>query len=43
MHQETLGGISLQRIAEVFEAERSSYVALHPRSLALAGAGIAGF
>ncbi len=43
MNQETLGGIPLQRIAEVFEAERSSYVSLHPRSLALAGHGIAGF
>jgi len=41
--QETLGGIPLQRIAEVFEAERASYVSLHPRSLALAGHGIAGF
>jgi glutamate-1-semialdehyde 2,1-aminomutase len=43
VNQETLGGIPLQRIAEVFEAERSSYVSLHPRSLALAGHGIAGF
>jgi glutamate-1-semialdehyde 2,1-aminomutase len=43
VNQETLGGIPLQRIAEVFEAERASYVALHPRSLALAGHGIAGF
>ena len=43
MNQETLGGIPLQRIAEVFEAERASYVSLHPRSLALAGHGIAGF
>jgi glutamate-1-semialdehyde 2,1-aminomutase len=33
----------LQRIAAVFEAERESYVSLHPRSLALAGHGIAGF
>jgi glutamate-1-semialdehyde 2,1-aminomutase len=38
-----LGGIPLQRIAAVFAAEREGYVALHPRSLALAGAGIAGF
>jgi len=37
------GGIPLQRIAAIFEAERESYVALHPRSLALAGHGIAGF
>ena len=43
MNQATLGGIPLQRIAEVFEAERASYVSLHPRSLALAGHGIAGF
>jgi glutamate-1-semialdehyde 2,1-aminomutase len=43
VNHETPGGISLQRIAEVFEAERSSYVSLHPRSLALAGHGIAGF
>jgi len=43
VNQETLGGIPLQRIAEVFEAERASYVSLHPRSLALAGHGIAGF
>jgi glutamate-1-semialdehyde 2,1-aminomutase len=43
VNQETLGGIPLQRIAEVFEAERASYVSLHPRSLALAGQGIAGF
>ena len=43
MNQATLGGIPLQRIAEVFEAERASYVSLHPRSLALAGRGIAGF
>jgi glutamate-1-semialdehyde 2,1-aminomutase len=43
VNQATLGGIPLQRIAEVFEAERASYVSLHPRSLALAGQGIAGF
>jgi glutamate-1-semialdehyde 2,1-aminomutase len=40
---ETLGGIPLQRIAAVFEAESASYVALHPRSRHLAGRGIAGF
>jgi len=39
----TLGGIPLDRIAAIFEAERESYVAAHPRSLALAGHGIAGF
>jgi glutamate-1-semialdehyde 2,1-aminomutase len=43
VNQATLGGIPLQRIAEVFEAERASYVSLHPRSLALVGHGIAGF
>jgi len=40
---DSLGGIPLQRIAAVFEAERESYVALHPRSLARTGRGIAGF
>jgi glutamate-1-semialdehyde 2,1-aminomutase len=40
---DTLGGIPLQRIAAIFEAEREGYVSLHPRSLALAGRGIAGF
>jgi glutamate-1-semialdehyde 2,1-aminomutase len=40
---DSLGGIPLQRIAAVFEAERESYVALHPRSLARTGQGIAGF
>ena len=43
MNADTLGGIPLQRIAAVFAAERESYVSLHPRSLALAGHGIAGF
>ena len=43
MNVEILGGIPLQRIASIFEAERESYVATHPRSLALAGHGIAGF
>ncbi len=43
MDADTLGGIPLQRIAAVFAAERESYVSLHPRSLALAGQGIAGF
>jgi len=38
-----LGGIPLARIVAIFEAERESYVAAHPRSLALAGHGIAGF
>jgi glutamate-1-semialdehyde 2,1-aminomutase len=40
---DSLGGIPLQRIAAVFAAERESYVALHPRSLARTGQGIAGF
>ena len=43
MNADTLGGIPLQRIAALFEAERDNYVSLHPRSLALAGHGIAGF
>ena len=43
MDADTLGGIPLQRIAAIFAAERESYVSLHPRSLALAGRGIAGF
>ncbi len=43
MLADTLGGIPLQRIAAIFEAERDSYISLHPRSLALAGHGIAGF
>ncbi len=43
MQHETVGGIPIERIASVFEAERESYVATHPRSLALAGHGIAGF
>jgi glutamate-1-semialdehyde 2,1-aminomutase len=43
VNPDSLGGLPLQRIAAIFEAERDSYVALHPRSLALAGHGIAGF
>jgi glutamate-1-semialdehyde 2,1-aminomutase len=43
VNADTLGGIPLQRIAAIFAAERESYVSLHPRSLALAGRGIAGF
>ncbi len=43
VNAETPGGIPLHRIAGVFEAERESYVSLHPRSLALAGHGIAGY
>jgi glutamate-1-semialdehyde 2,1-aminomutase len=43
LNADTLGGIPRQRIAAIVEAERESYVSLHPRSLALAGHGIAGF
>jgi glutamate-1-semialdehyde 2,1-aminomutase len=43
VNADTPGGIPLERIAAIFEAERESYVSLHPRSLALAGHGIAGF
>jgi glutamate-1-semialdehyde 2,1-aminomutase len=43
VQHDTLGGIPLSRIAAVFEAERESYVEMHPRSLALAGHGIAGW
>jgi glutamate-1-semialdehyde 2,1-aminomutase len=43
VNADTLGGIPLQRVAAIFEAERDSYVSLHPRSLAAAGHGIAGF
>ena len=43
VQHDTLGGIPLARIAAVYEAERESYLATHPRSLALAGHGIAGF
>jgi glutamate-1-semialdehyde 2,1-aminomutase len=39
----TQGGLPLARIAGVYEAECESYVAMHPRSLALAGRGIAGY
>jgi glutamate-1-semialdehyde 2,1-aminomutase len=43
VNADSLGGIPLQRIASIFAAERESYVSTHPRSLALAGHGIAGF
>ena len=43
MTANTQGGIPLRRIAAIAEAERESYVSLHPRSLAQAGHGIAGF
>jgi glutamate-1-semialdehyde 2,1-aminomutase len=38
-----VGGIPRQRIAEIFDAECASYATLHPRSMRLAGHGIAGF
>jgi glutamate-1-semialdehyde 2,1-aminomutase len=37
------GGISLPRIAALFEAEQAAYVSRHPRSLQRTGDGIAGF
>jgi glutamate-1-semialdehyde 2,1-aminomutase len=43
VQHDRLGGVPLTRIAGVFEAERESYVAMHPRSLELAGHGIAGY
>jgi glutamate-1-semialdehyde 2,1-aminomutase len=43
VQHDRLGGVPLTRIAGVFEAERESYVATHPRSLALTGHGIAGY
>jgi len=43
MNPQTPGGIPLQRIARLFEAESAQYVARHPRSLQAAGHGIAGF
>ena len=43
MTADTQGGIPLRRIAAIAEAERESYVSLHPRSLAQTGHGIAGF
>jgi glutamate-1-semialdehyde 2,1-aminomutase len=39
----TLGGIRVDRIAEVFAAEREIYVQDHPRSLQRTGHGIAGY
>jgi len=38
-----IGGIPRQRIAEIFDAECASYATLHPRSMQLAGHGIAGY
>jgi glutamate-1-semialdehyde 2,1-aminomutase len=39
----SLGGVGLQRIGQVFEAEQRRYVEAHPRSLQRTGRGIAGF
>ena len=39
----SLGGVTLRRIAEVFEIEKRRYVDAHPRSLQRTGHGIAGF
>jgi len=43
VNPDIVGGLPLQRIREIFEAERASYASLHPRSMQLAGHGIAGF
>jgi len=40
---ETLGGVALQRVGELFAAEQRRYVDAHPRSLQRTGRGIAGF
>jgi glutamate-1-semialdehyde 2,1-aminomutase len=39
----SLGGVTLQRIGELFEIEKRRYVDAHPRSLQRTGHGIAGF
>ena len=43
MNPDIVGGLPLQRVHEVFEAECASYASLHPRSMQLAGHGIEGF
>jgi len=43
MNADVVGGLPLQRIREVFDAECASYATLHPRSMQLAGHGIAGY
>lgn len=43
MSSEYLGGIRLQRIAQVFRQAQRRYVDAHPRSLQRTGQGIAGF
>ena len=40
---DSLGGVALQRIGELFAAEQRRYVDAHPRSLQRTGRGIAGF
>jgi glutamate-1-semialdehyde 2,1-aminomutase len=39
----SLGGVTLQRIGELFEGEKRRYIDAHPRSLQRTGHGIAGF
>ena len=43
MASASLGGVTLQRIGELFEGEKRRYVDAHPRSLQRTGHGIAGF
>jgi glutamate-1-semialdehyde 2,1-aminomutase len=43
MQAPTLGGIRRDHIERLFDAERMDYIQRHPRSLQLAGRGIAGF
>jgi len=43
MQTTNLGGVRRDRLDRLFEAERMDYVQKHPRSLQLAGNGIAGF
>jgi glutamate-1-semialdehyde 2,1-aminomutase len=43
VNPDIVGGLPLQRIREIFEAECASYATLHPRSMQLAGHGIEGF
>ena len=43
MASASLGGVTLQRIGELFEGEKRRYIDAHPRSLQRTGHGIAGF
>ena len=43
MSQNTLGGVSLSRIADVYAAESATYVERHPKSRDRTGSGIAGW